>query len=469
MDDKLATGAAFRCKKCAQPLENPNYPDHSGYELPPGKLPVVRILALANSDHYTSQETVYFMKERYSIQLMAAHSLLEQVMYEADPYFDPTVSTPAGGQGASGRRPEGPTVRRIKHVGRHFSVNTARPHDEPTGRDAVLWANRQRNNLQHTDHEWENSSPEVREQSVRELEVALKIILNAVEDLLPQIPLYVARAVRNDLSVFAARGPAVYADQIDYSGGDGTVVVRIRFATWGAWRPEGYIGVWYAVDNPVTADPTDSAHTGIDFNPLPLWHEMKLEIPLGRFTPIQSGAHQLRCQVRLFDGKPVRAPDRKHSWDLVYQSQEQTVSLIFKAYATIEQVVTTTGHIHGGQRGVLITVDFTVLGMAGQEGHLDVHLYREDRSLLADSDGEYRSPAGGVAIGAPFTPGFVDFRGRSDLFIPESQLHLVEGDHTLLWDAVILKHEPDGSWTRLAEKSGPFNVRIRAPQEAIPR
>lgn len=122
--------------------------------------------------------------------------------------------------------------------------------------------------------------------------------------------------------------------------------------------------------------------------------------------------------------------------------------------AQIRGIVATPNCVFSNQRGILVTIDCDVLGAVGQGCWISAAFFGDHGLPLQDADGEYRNDAGYVSVSEPFTPDSSPFHARRSLFIPQSQLHLSEGEHKLVCAVAVWKDEPAGNWTWLAGEGG---------------
>jgi hypothetical protein len=88
--------------------------------------------------------------------------------------------------------------------------------------------------------------------------------------------------------------------------------------------------------------------------------------------------------------------------------------------------------------GMLIHVNFNVVGMEGEEGRVNVYFYRSDETKLRDFDNLYGTVKGYVAAWTDITPRYASTVFNDlKVFIPYSQLHLGKGRYDLKYDISI--------------------------------
>lgn len=101
------------------------------------------------------------------------------------------------------------------------------------------------------------------------------------------------------------------------------------------------------------------------------------------------------------------------------------------AAATVHTVRLVPEQSVGGVRGVMITVDFSVIGLSELTGTLVARFSDAAGQPLTDSNGQYTDASGGAAVGATFSSTQARTNDYS-LFMPYDELGLPPGEHTVL-------------------------------------
>lgn len=100
--------------------------------------------------------------------------------------------------------------------------------------------------------------------------------------------------------------------------------------------------------------------------------------------------------------------------------------------ARIHRVWTDFNVSREGQLGLLVHVDFSVEDMSGREGSVQAFFHFDNGEPLVDTNRQFYTASGNVALGEMFSPAGADVRFSDfQMFIPYSELHLPSGEHRL--------------------------------------
>ena len=134
--------------------------------------------------------------------------------------------------------------------------------------------------------------------------------------------------------------------------------------------------------------------------------------------------------------------------------EEEIDSVLVEKGIVIKSVETQHNVVQNGQKGMNIIVNYSVEGMKGKTGDLNVYFYFEDGTPLKDGNKSsvpcYGTYGGSVVVGKQFTPRYDDVAMSSTLFMPYDELHLRKGKFSLKFYCAIfddeMKQQATSNW-----------------------
>lgn len=134
--------------------------------------------------------------------------------------------------------------------------------------------------------------------------------------------------------------------------------------------------------------------------------------------------------------------------------EEEIDSVLVEKSIVIKSVETQHNVVQNGQKGMNIIVNYSVEGMKGKTGDLNVYFYFEDGTPLKDDNKSsvpcYGTHDGSVVVGKQFTPRYDDVAMSSTLFMPYDELHLRKGKFSLKYYCAIfddeMKQQATSNW-----------------------
>jgi hypothetical protein len=255
-------------------------------------------------------------------------------------------------------------------------------------------------------------------------------------------------------------------------GNDTGLLIRVTFNATGTWGfQKALIGAWFSIDGrPAFArgglgrggTPGEPLCVTSDFHPFrqKAYEDFELFLSHGLLPQLSSGSHTLGYVIRVMAGEQRGSGRRvSYHWSLVTAADERTLPITVSVTRTASVVQVKEEFVtRDGVTGLLIHVSLSVAGLQGRLVEAAAFFSLADGSLLPDTDGQYRSANGQVAVASTFTPAEEREAGRHvELFLPSAQLHLPFGRHQVRYEIFVGVQEPSGAWQTM-NRSEPRQV-----------